>query len=65
MDIKRPDLWNKVLYGISADALEAADILHENGEMSDFMFQTMFLGICYAESDAKSTKKRRKAIYES
>lgn len=60
MEFKHRDLWNEVLYGTPSNALAAASSLHKLGEMSDFVFQSIFLTVCYQNKEQKAAKKRRK-----
>lgn len=60
MEFKHKNLWSKVLYGSPEDALKAASGLYKLGEMSDLMFQSIFLAACYQNKEQKAAKKRRK-----
>lgn len=52
------DLWDKVIYGTSNEALAAASLLNKYGEMSDYVFQVVFLAICYAHRTEQMTKRK-------
>lgn len=60
MELRHKDLWNKVVYGSPDEALAAASSLNKHGEMSDSVFQLMFLAICYANKEERMTKKKKR-----
>lgn len=60
MEFKHKKLWNRVLYGSPKNALEAASTLYKLGEMSDLVFQNIFLTICYEAKEQKAEKKQKR-----